>query len=50
MGRKFGVTVIDGKIIDLDNTSIEELEVYEKKLEEEIETLEKNVDKLLGVQ
>ena len=37
MKEKFGSIVIDGKFINLDTASVEELEKYEKIIDEKIE-------------
>ncbi len=44
MKERFGSIVVDGKVINLDSASVEELEKYEKKLDEEIE---KNRDSVM---
>ena len=43
MDKQFGTIIVDGKIVDLDKTSIDEL----KKLEKDIEKIKKEIDSLL---
>ena len=38
---------MDGKIVDLDKTSIDELKKLESKLEKDIEKIKKEIDSLL---
>lgn len=47
MQEKLGTIIVDEKIIDLDKTSIEELEKIEKKLEDDITEIRKEIHKLL---
>ncbi len=49
MDEKFGTIVVDGKIIDLDKTSIEELEKIREKLKSEEEEIRREIDKLLEI-
>ena len=39
MDKQFGTIIVDGKIVDLDKTSIDELKKLESKLEKDIEKL-----------
>lgn len=45
--EKLGKLVIDGEIVDLDNTSSDKLEAYVKKLSEKKAELESKIDGLL---
>lgn len=45
--EKLGIAIIDGKIVDLDNTSSEKLEEYVKKLKEKEAELEAEIDAIL---
>ena len=45
--EKFGRTVIDGKIVDLDNATADELEVYVDKLRAKEKDLEDKIDDIL---
>lgn len=47
MDEKFGTIIVDGKIIDLDKTSIDELKKLENKLEEDIKKIKKEINNLL---
>ena len=47
MDEKHGTIIIDGKIVDLDKTSIDELKKIESKLEKDIEEIRKEIDNLL---
>ncbi len=47
MDKKHGTIIVDGKIVDLDKTSIEELKKLENKLENEIDELRKEIDELI---
>ena len=49
MDEKLGTIVIDGKIIDLDKTPIEELKKIAKKLENDEEKIRKEIYKLLEI-
>jgi len=46
--KKLGVTIIDGRIIDLDNTTSEELDKVIESLEEKEEKINKQIEELLG--
>lgn len=46
--KKLGVTIIDGRIIDLDNTTSEELDKIVESLEEKEEKINKQIEELLG--
>lgn len=48
MDEKFGKIIIDGKVINLDTVSEEELEKMIEKLEKREEEIDKEIDKLLG--
>lgn len=47
MSEKFGTIIIDGKIVNLDTASDEELEKYTKILEKREKEIEKEIDNLL---
>ncbi|MCI8961691.1 MAG: hypothetical protein HFJ18_02065 [Clostridia bacterium] len=47
MDKQFGTIIVDGKIVDLDKTSIDELKKLESKLEKDIEKIKKEIDSLL---
>lgn len=47
MDEKLGTIVVDGKIIDLDKMSIDELKQIRNKLENDEKEIEKNIDELL---
>ncbi len=47
MDEQFGTIIVDGKIVDLDKTSIDELKKLESKLEKDIEKIKKEIDSLL---
>ncbi len=47
MDEQFGTIIVDGKIVDLDKTSIDELKKLESKLEKDIEKVKKEIDSLL---
>lgn len=47
--EKLGKTVIDGRIIDLDTASSEELKEYLKKIKQEEKDIQDEIDKILGV-
>ncbi len=49
MDERQGTIIVDGKIIDLDKTSIEDLKELEKKLKNEEEKIRKEIDKLLNI-
>lgn len=49
MDEKFGTIIVDGKIIDLDKTSIEELEKIREKLENDEKKIREEIDKLLEI-
>jgi hypothetical protein len=45
--EKLGKMVIDGKIVDLDNTPADQLEEYVKKLKKRESDLENKIDDIL---
>ena len=47
MSEKFGTMIIDGRIINLDTISDEELDKLIKKLEQKEENLRQEIDELL---
>lgn len=47
MDEKFGTMIIDGKIINLDTISEEELNKLIKKLEQKEKKIEQEIDELL---
>ncbi len=47
MDEKLGTMMIDGKIIDLDKTSIDDLKKIASKLENEENEIRKQIDELL---
>lgn len=47
MEEKLGNIIVDGRIVDLDKISIEELEKIKKKLEKEEQEIRERIDKLL---
>lgn len=47
MDEKFGTMIIDGKIINLDTISEEELDKLIKKLEQKEKKIEQEIDELL---
>ena len=47
MEKKYGTIIIDGKIIDLDKTSIEELKIIRDKLENYEQEIMRKIDELL---
>ena len=47
MDKQFGTIIVDGKIVDLDKTSIDELKKLESKLEKDIKKKKKEIDSLL---
>ena len=47
MEKKYGTVIIDGKIIDLDKTSIEELKAIRDKLENYEREIMRKIDELL---
>ncbi len=47
MDEKFGTMIIDGKIINLDTISEEELDKLIKKLEQKEEKIKQEIDELL---
>lgn len=49
MDEKLGTIMIDGKIIDLDKTPLEELKKIKNKLENEEEEIRKEINKLLEI-
>ncbi len=49
MDEKLGTILVDGKIVDLDNTSIDELKKILSKLENEEEEIRNKIYKLLGM-
>ena len=46
--EKLGKTVIDGRIVDLDNTSVDELKKYLGSTKNEERELQQKIDKILG--
>lgn len=49
MDEKFGKLIIEGKIVDLDNASEEELEKYIKILEQKKARLTEEIDEILEI-
>ena len=47
--EKLGKTVIEGKIVDLDNASVGELEKYLESTENKEKELQQKIDKILGI-
>ncbi len=47
MSEKYGTVIVDGKILDLDKTSINELEKIEEKLKNDIVKIRSEIDELL---
>lgn len=47
MGEKFGKLIIEGRIVDLDNASEEELEKYIKILEQKKANLSQQINEIL---
>ena len=47
MDEQFGTIIVDGKIVDLDKTSIDELKKLESKLEKDIEKIKKEKENLI---
>lgn len=41
--EKFGTIVVDGKVVNLDNTEIEDLKKLEEKLKEKIQQKKKKI-------
>ena len=48
MDKKLGKIVVDGQLIDLDNTPIEKLEKLKAKLDEKEKKLREEIDKILS--
>jgi len=48
-GKKMGKMVIDGKIVDLDNTPVEQLEEYEKLLKKRAKEINDEIDEALDI-
>ncbi len=49
MKEKLGKTVVDGKIIDLDTASLEELENSYEKIKKQEEDIQNRVYRMLGL-
>ena len=49
MDEKLGTIMVDGKIIDLDKTPVEELKKIANKLENDEEEIRKEIYKLLEI-
>lgn len=45
--KKFSTLIVDGKIVDLNKLSEEELEELKQKLENKIKSLREQVDKMM---
>ena len=50
MEEELGTILIDGRIIDLDKMSREELDRLDKELENKEKKIREEIDKLLGVE
>lgn len=49
MDEKFGIDIIDGKIINWDKLTDEELEKLQKELEEKEDKIRKEINELLNI-
>ena len=47
--EKLGKTVIDGRIVDLDNASVDELKMYLESTKNEERKLQRKIDEILGI-
>ena len=47
--EKLGKTVIEGRIVDLDNASVDELKKYLESTKNKERELQRRIDKILGI-